>query len=89
MVKTEFIKVMADKAGITQEEAKVAFDAFVETLKDVLPEERKVTLAGFGNFELKKSEKKVAMNPKTGEKIEVEEHDIPNFKFCKAFKEMF
>lgn len=89
MVKTDFIKLMADKAGMTQEEARVAYDAFIDCIKEVLPLEGKITLAGFGNFELQRKEARKGMNPKTGEEIDVPEHNVPNFKFCKAFKEMF
>ena len=89
MVKTDFIKVMAEKAGMSQEDARIAYEAFIDTIKEVLPEEGKITLAGFGNFELQKKEARTGMNPKTGEKIDVPAHNVPNFKFCKAFKEMF
>ena len=88
MVKTDFIKAMAIKAQMSQEEARVAYEAFMDVLKETLPNE-KVILSGFGNFELQHKEARVAMNPKTGEKIDVEEHNVPTFKFCKAFKEMF
>lgn len=89
MVKTDFIKIMAEKAEMSQEEARRAYDAFIDTIKEELPKEKKITLAGFGNFELVEKEARKGMNPKTGEEIDVPAHNVPNFKFCKAFKEMF
>ncbi|MBQ7308017.1 MAG: HU family DNA-binding protein [Clostridia bacterium] len=89
MVKTEFIRIMADKAGMSVEEARLAFDAFVETIKEVLPDEKSITIAGFGKFELKEKPAGKGISPKTGEVIDVPARNVPGFKFCKAFKEMF
>lgn len=90
MVKTDFVKAIANKTGMRLEDARIFYDAFVECVEEALQsEDKKLILAGFGNFELQHRDTRTCKNPKTGEDIEVKGHDIPNFKFCKAFKEKF
>ena len=89
MNKGDFIKAMAQKAGLTQKDAATAYDAFIATVTDALQAGDKVQLVGFGTFEVKDVPAKTGINPKTGESIQIEAGKKPVLKFGKAYKDGF
>ena len=89
MNKTELIKEIAEKAGITLKDAGLAFDGFMEAVTEALKKEEKIQIAGFGSYELKSKEAREGFNPKTGQKIKIPAAKVPVFKFGKAYKEQF
>lgn len=50
MNKTELIESIAAKAGLTKSDAKKAFEASLESVKEALVKGDKVQLIGFGTF---------------------------------------
>lgn len=89
MNKAEFIKVMADKAGFTQKDAGVAFEAMVATVVEALKKGDKIAIAGFGSYELKKKPAGEKFNPLTKKKVKVSAKCVPSFKFGNSFKAIF
>lgn len=89
MNKAEFIKVMADKAGFTQKDAGVAFEAMVATVVEALKKGDKIAIAGFGSYELKKKPAGEKFNPLTKKKVKVAAKCVPAFKFGNSFKALF
>lgn len=89
MNKGEFIKAMAEKAGFTNKDAAIAYDAFVETVTEALKAGDKIQLVGFGSFEIKDVPAKTGINPQTKEKVEIAASKKPVLKFGKAFKDIF
>ena len=53
MNKGELIKAIAEKAGFTNKDAAIAYDAFIATVTEALKAGEKVNLVGFGSFEVK------------------------------------
>ena len=47
----------------------------------------KISLAGFGKFELRKRKSREGKNPRTGEKLTMAACSVPAFKAGKAFKD--
>jgi DNA-binding protein HU-beta len=89
MNKSEFIKAIADKAGFTNKDAALAYDAFVSTVTETLKAGDKIQLVGFGSFEVKEVPAKTGINPQTKEKVEIAASKKPVLKFGKAYKEIF
>ena len=87
MNKGEFIKSMASKAGCTQKDAEIAYNAFVDTVAEALREGDSVALAGFGTFSIKERAAREGINPITKEKIQIEACKAPALKFGKSFKD--
>ena len=87
MNKTELVEVISSKAEITKAEAgKVlgaALDAIVEGLA---AKDGKVTLVGFGTFEVRTRSARTGRNPRTGEKIKIAASKAPAFKPGKEMK---
>lgn len=89
MTKTEFVKIVAAKAGITQAQSAAVYDAALSTIIETLKAGQKLTLTGFGSFELKEVAPRESRNPRTGEKVSVPAGTKPAMKFGKAFKDAF
>ena len=89
MNKQEFIKAFAAKAGFTQKDAGIAFDAMAATIVDVLKAGQKIQIAGFGTYELKKKDARVGINPLTKERVKIKACKVPTFKFGNSFRDVF
>lgn len=89
MNKNEFIRAIANNAGITLKDAGIALDAFISAITDGLNAGEKIQISGFGTFEIKAKSARTGINPKTGEKINIEASKTPTFKFGKAYKDSF
>ena len=89
MNKGELIKAMAEKAGFTNKDAAVAYEAFVATVTDALKAGDKVQLVGLGTLEIKEVDAKTGINPQTGAKVAIPACKKPVMKFGKAYKEHF
>lgn len=80
MTKKEIVKTISEEIGLTQLKTKEivqkTFDAIIETLV----EEKRIELRNFGVFEVKKRAARRARNPRTGEKVFVEEKYVVTFK---------
>ena len=88
MNKGDLIKVMADKADFTEKDAMIAYNAFIETITEALKKGEKVSLVGFGTFEVKEIAAKTGKNPKTGETVEIASCKKPVMKFGKSYKDL-
>ena len=69
MNKTELIGVMAEAAGISRDQAKLALEAFTDQVTGALDQGRDVRLVGFGSFVAVDRTSGVARKPQTGEEI--------------------
>lgn len=87
MTKSELVKAMAVKAGISQKAAAAALDAQVEEIKKALKRGEKISLLGFGTFEVRQRAARTGVNPATGAKIAIKATKVPAFKAGKALKD--
>ena len=89
MNKGELIKAMAEKAGFTNKDAAIAYEAMVDAITEALKNGEKVQLVGFGTIEVKDVAAKVGINPQTKENVAIPACKKPVMKFGKAYKELF
>lgn len=87
MTKADLITKVAGQAGLTKTEAGKAIDAIIDTIKDALKKEEKVTLVGFGSFHVLKRKARKGRNPRTGQEIKIPATKIPKFVAGKLLKE--
>ena len=87
MNKKELIKSMATKADLTNKSAAAALDAAIQSITEALKAGDKVSLPGFGTFEVKTRPARTSRNPRTGEAVAVPEKRVPTFKPGKALKD--
>lgn len=87
MNKTELIEKVAEARGMTKKEASLVVDTVLDTIAEALKQGEKVSLIGFGNFEVRERSARKGRNPQTGEEIMIEATRVPAFKPGKQLKE--
>ena len=80
MNKGELIKAIATKAGFSQKDAAAAYDAFIASVTEAMKAGDKVSLFGFGTFEVKARAARTGINPKTKEAITIAAKKVVKFK---------
>lgn len=80
MNKTELIDKIAAGAGISKADAKKAFDATTNALKEALVAGDKIQLVGFGTFSVSERPAREGINPATKEKIQIAAKKVAKFK---------
>ena len=68
-------------------DAENAYKAFIETVVEALREGDKISLVGFGTFDIGERAAREGRNPQTGESIQIAASRSPRFKAGKAFKD--
>lgn len=87
MTKVDLINAVAAKAGLSKKDSEKAVSAVFEAITDALKEGDKVSLVGFGTFDVKDRAAREGINPRTKEKIQIAASKLPSFKAGKAFKD--
>ena len=87
MNKTELVEAIAKQAGLSKKASDDAVKAFVETVTKELKKGEKVTLIGFGTFEVSKRAARTGRNPQTGKEMKIAASKAPKFKAGKALKD--
>ena len=85
--KAEIMEEVADKVGITKKEAGNIIDAAVETITNTLSKGEKVTLVGFGTFQVLNRKARRGRNPRTGEELQIPAKKVPKFRPGKKLRE--
>lgn len=86
MTKVELIAKVAE-IGMTKKDAEKVVNATLDAMIEALAAGEKVTLTGFGSFEVHERAARTGINPQTKEPIEIAASKVPAFKAGKALKE--
>jgi DNA-binding protein HU-beta len=87
MTKTGLIKVVADKADLTQKAAARAVDALIEAVQEAVSRGEDVRLPGFGAFVVKVRNERKGRDVRTGEAITIPARKVVVFRAGKELKE--
>lgn len=87
MNKNELIAAVAEQAGFSKKDADKAVNAVVAAVTEALKAGEKVSVVGFGTFEVKSRPARVGRNPKDGSAIEIPASKAPAFKAGKTLKD--
>jgi DNA-binding protein HU-beta len=87
MQKTDFIKAVAEKTSVSQKETKQVIDAALQVIEEALKRGEKVTLTGFGTFEVRERLARVGVNPQTRANIKSPATKTPGFSASSTLKE--
>jgi DNA-binding protein HU-beta len=71
MQKTELIAHVAKESGVSQAEAAKIINKAIDVIVATLKAGEKVTLTGFGTFEVRKTAARTGTNPRTRQKIQI------------------
>ncbi|MBQ7740895.1 MAG: HU family DNA-binding protein [Eubacterium sp.] len=87
MNKTDLVAAVAAKAELSKKDAEAAVTAVVDAITGALADGDKVSLVGFGTFDVKTRAARTGLNPRTKEKINIPASKAPAFKAGKALKD--
>jgi DNA-binding protein HU-beta len=81
MNKSEVISEISKKTNLTQKDVGKTLEAFMDVVKGTLKKGDKITLVGFGTFEVRKRKATTGINPQTKEKIKIPAKKFAKLKF--------
>lgn len=87
MNKQQLIDAAADSAEMSKTDMATALECVLDTITESLRAGEKVTITGFGSFEVRNRSARTARNPQTGESVNVPASKAPAFKPGKALKD--
>ncbi len=87
MTKSELIQKLAQECRLSNDDADMCVEIFVDEMKKALLEGNRIEIRGFGSFKMKDYGAYTGRNPKTGEKVEVKPKKMPFFRAGKELKD--
>ncbi|NHC47513.1 HU family DNA-binding protein [Motilibacter aurantiacus] len=87
MNKSTLVDAISRDAGLGSAAAEAALSALVGAITRALAEGDKVTIPGFGTFEVRERAARSGRNPRTGEPMEIAASKAPAFKPATALKD--
>ena len=88
MNKSDLItKIASLNSQLYQKEANKIVNVFFNTISKAITKNERVELRGFGVFDVKKREARIARNPRNGAVVAVPAKNIPFFRMGKLMKD--
>ena len=87
MNKAELTALVAQDAGITKTAAGAAIDSILQHITSSLSSGERVTLVGFGTFEVAQRKARTGHNPHTGARVRIGPRRVPRFNAGKGLKD--
>lgn len=86
MNKNELINEVARKTGLSRREAEVGVQTMLDLVVKEMVRGGKITLTGFGTFDVGKRKERAGVNPRTGKPIKILAVKMPRFKPSKNLR---
>jgi len=80
MNRKELIATLADKTGGTKADADRYVAALIEVISSTLEKGGKITLSGFGIFEVRERAARIGRNPRNGKSLQINAAKVPAFR---------
>ncbi len=87
MKKNDLVAAIAAKENCTKKDADKALNAVLEAISDALVAGDKVSITGFGTFEIRERASKQCINPRTKETMTTKPCKVLAFKAGKTMKD--
>lgn len=87
MNKQDLIGVIAKELDLPKATVTKVINSYHKTVQVAMSEGDKVTLPGFGTFQVSERKERSGRNPRTGEPLLIAKGRIPRFKPGKALKD--
>lgn len=86
MTKSDLVSAVAEKTGLTKRAAGEAVEAMLDAVTGALKKGDRVTVTGFGTFEVRSRKARKGRNPQTGAELKIPATKAPAFRAGKALK---
>ena len=80
MRKQDLVREVAEKAKMPPRQVQAVVDATFAAIRDAMAKGEKVTLTGFGSFEVAQRGEREGRNPRTGQRITIAARKAPQFR---------
>ncbi|MDD5528757.1 MAG: HU family DNA-binding protein [bacterium] len=80
MNKSDLVARMAKKSGVSQSAAEVALNEFMAGVSDALKKGERVTLVGFGSWDVRKRAARKGRNPQNGKALSIPARRVVRFR---------
>ena len=87
MNRAELIEEVRTETGLTKKVSREAVDAIISAIIDSLAGEERVTLVGFGTFQVMERKARRGRNPQTGKELQIPAKKVPKFRPGKELRE--
>jgi len=87
MNKAGLVEEIAGKVGLTKKDANNVVDAITPAITDSLARNERVTLVGFGTFQVMERKARRGVNPQTGKTIRIPAKKVPKFVAGKSLRQ--
>lgn len=87
MRKPELVSAIADKAGLTKQQAGRVLNAILDEITVAMEKNDTVSLVGFGSFSQRHRGARTGKNPQTGAEMQISASNTVAFKAGKQLKE--
>ena len=88
MKKSELVSVIAEKGGWKKKDADTILNVVLDSITESLQNGEKVSITGFGTFQVKERGEKKCINPRTKQETICPASKAPVFKAGKTLKEV-
>ena len=78
--KSEIIETLATKFHLSELQSKKAVESILNSMIDTLANDGNIEIRRFGTFHVRKREPRIARNPKTGQKVNIDAQYHVHFK---------
>jgi len=86
MNKSELINEVARETGLSRREAEVGVQTMLDIIAKEITKNGKVTLTGFGTFDVGTRKARAGVNPRTGDPIKIAASKMPRFKPSRSLR---
>ena len=80
------VKLKTEKESYSEEDLESSINLILKFISSTLEEANRVEIRNFGTFSIRKRQKRLSRNPKTGTSILVEAKNHPYFRASKSLK---
>ncbi len=87
MNKKEFVAAIAEEANVSKKAAEAVMKATFSVLEKAMADGEKVSVTGFGTFEVRERKARTGKNPRTGGSVKIAACKAPAFKPSHVLKE--
>ncbi len=86
MTKSELIEAVSTKTQLPKKRVEDIVNAMFDTMADALLDDERIEVRGFGSFSIRAYDARTGRNPRTGEKVKVDEKKSVHFKVGKELR---
>jgi DNA-binding protein HU-beta len=87
VTKQRLIETLSDETKMNKRQVEQFLSTFVNIVERTVAKGEKVSITGFGTFDLGKRAARRGVNPQTGAEIQIPEMAMPRFRAGKRLKE--